>query len=288
MDSKPGTGIDRILACIADSPHAPVVLDGALWLARALEADLSFINVGEDSPGARERLRARLLEPAGVAELPLRIRPGQPDQVICDAAREAGADLIFAGALEQEGVYRDLFGSVARRVARRAPCSVLLSVGQRPGATLGRRVVALLDQDDASRGMLRAVAALARAAGGGALHAVRETPLHASQLRALAHAGEHAARETALAQAASEREALGLMLDGVDLGGVTVVRECFGGRRGAETLRYAADVDAGLLALPAPGRPLGWWHRFFSHPAEVALQRLPCPVLLYRHVKRKS
>lgn len=288
MNPPTGTGIDRILACIADSPHAPVVRDGALWLAGALGAELSFINVGEDSPAARARLRDRLLDPVGEAERPLLIRPGQPEQVICDAARDTDADLIFAGALEQEGVYRDLFGSVARRVARRAPCSVLLSVGQHPAPSLGCRVVALVEPDPASRGMLHAVAALTRAAEGGALHVVRELPLHASHLRALAHAGDHGAREAALAQNASEREALGMLLEGIDLDGVTVVRECFGGRRGAEALRYAADVDAGLLALPAPGRAMGWWHRFFSHPAEVALQRLPCPVLLYRHVKRKA
>ena len=54
------------------------------------------------------------------------VRFGDPAQEILRAADEFGADLIAMPATCRPGVRRMLFGSVAEKVARRAPMAVLL------------------------------------------------------------------------------------------------------------------------------------------------------------------
>jgi hypothetical protein len=51
---------------------------------------------------------------------------GDPSQEIVRRARALGADLLVVGAHDTAGLQRLLVGSVAEKVAKRAPCSVLM------------------------------------------------------------------------------------------------------------------------------------------------------------------
>lgn len=64
----------------------------------------------------------------GAADISCNVTTGKPGMRITEVARDLGADLIIVGA--QNPTALDYFlGSTAARVARRAPCSVLI---QRP------------------------------------------------------------------------------------------------------------------------------------------------------------
>ena len=56
-------------------------------------------------------------------------RLGNPGSVICDAAREWGADLIVVGRRGYKGLTEVLLGSVSSHVVRNAHCSVLIVQG---------------------------------------------------------------------------------------------------------------------------------------------------------------
>lgn len=53
------------------------------------------------------------------------LRTGDPRDVICQTAKELGADLIVMATHGRHGVSRALLGSVAEAVVRAAPCPVL-------------------------------------------------------------------------------------------------------------------------------------------------------------------
>ena len=53
------------------------------------------------------------------------IRQGQPHQEILDSANEARADLLVMGSVGRSGLSRILMGSVASKVVRQMPCSVI-------------------------------------------------------------------------------------------------------------------------------------------------------------------
>jgi nucleotide-binding universal stress UspA family protein len=75
------------------------------------------------------------------------IRRGSPTDGILRTAAEEGADLLVVGACGRSSVTRFLLGSVAERVARHAPCPVLIV---RPSPSPLRKVVLGLDDSPCS------------------------------------------------------------------------------------------------------------------------------------------
>lgn len=119
--------------------------------------------------GARKRVEESVAQaiPPGV-DVRVDIRIASPGAGILDAAREAGAALIVMGAHGGEGGGPP--GSIARRVANKAACDVLLVRGT--VAEPFRHIVSCLDFSDISRRALTRAAEIARA------DAARLTALH--------------------------------------------------------------------------------------------------------------
>jgi nucleotide-binding universal stress UspA family protein len=60
------------------------------------------------------------------------VRAGITDEVICEAAADADADLLVVASHGRDGLSRLVMGSVAERVIRDAPCPVLVVKPPRP------------------------------------------------------------------------------------------------------------------------------------------------------------
>ena len=84
------------------------------------------IEIGKGVHEALAKLKADHQD--GVPELHTAVVAAEHAVVaICDYAREHDIDLIVMGATGRGGVSRLLVGSTAERVARHAPCAVLLA-----------------------------------------------------------------------------------------------------------------------------------------------------------------
>ncbi len=141
--------MNKILVPVDFSEGSEVAVHHALNIARHLDTALVLLHVGvilehpEDLPGAgsiyagvaRAQLEA---DRAQLGELRTRISgqgvevsqmiaDGFADTAIVDAAAELDADLIVMGSHGRSGIRRMLLGSVAERVVRLAPCSVLVA-----------------------------------------------------------------------------------------------------------------------------------------------------------------
>ena len=122
------------------SEDAEQALDYAIALAQKHQAHLSLLHVRDDSElnplsytgealGASRQAMARYLkrvQDAGV-EGESTIVHGVPWREIVEAARAAKVDLIIMGTRGRTGLQHILLGSVAERVVRHAPCSVLVA-----------------------------------------------------------------------------------------------------------------------------------------------------------------
>ncbi len=292
-----GNDIHCILACLSlASERAQALAREAARLARLFQAELHFVHAGEDTPERRAFL-SDLLQYALHAEgisgngaslhsaaplLPnLLIEPGRPDKVIAAMARRIGADMIVAGALEREGLIEAFAGSVARRIARNAPCSVLLITEPRPEGNRLHSIVAAVSMDSASAAMLRFVSNLARRERTEIVHIVSEYELLGARDSMGGIASEDALDH---AEQCETAEMLDLkdFVAGFDTSGLKIELACLKGREGSGAVEHARITGADLLVLPAPGRRLTFWDRFFVHPTEFVLQSLPCALLLYR------
>jgi nucleotide-binding universal stress UspA family protein len=107
----------------------------AVAYARRLGARLHVLHVelarSRAAPQRLEALVRALGAPDGTVT---RLRTGGAAEEIVKYAREVGAGLVVAGTHGRTGVSRALLGSVAERVARTAPCAVLVVPRGAPAA----------------------------------------------------------------------------------------------------------------------------------------------------------
>lgn len=278
----------RVLACLADSPRAQAVARAAQQWARTLGADLTYLHVAEDESAAWRWTEqgGGAIESAQGAEVV--VEHGDPSSAICRVAEQKRVDLVVLGALEQEKLVTSIMGSVARRVARRAPCSVLLLTD--PNKAAVQRIVTSISFDKQSAAMLHFVLQLARAYQVQALHVIHEYDAYSGMLRMLGH-GElppsSSAQDYLEVSEGAAMEQLTTFLAGFDFDDLPVHAESLDGHIGQEAVEFAQQQRADLLVIPSPPR-LSFWDRFFKHPAELAMQHLPCSLLLYRTSKEHT
>jgi nucleotide-binding universal stress UspA family protein len=137
----------KITCAIDLSDASRLAMESAADLARALGAELTLLHVHETTPMSAVDL---LVTPGGLAELSAEeteatladwrasasercgrrvrsvVRTGAPAAEIVEHARDEGTDLLVVATHGRRGLARLAFGSVAEKVAKQAPCPVLL------------------------------------------------------------------------------------------------------------------------------------------------------------------
>ena len=163
LDDPLGFKIERILVPLDFSPASIEALDYAVWLAKQFRAAIHLVHVSPPDeassvPGAGhlllqsaeaiERLNEELTgihrkhAPTFRPEN-CHIRSGRPYQEIIDLPREIGADLIALSTRGHSGLQHLLLGSTAERVARSAPCPVLVARKRKQRAKASREAFAV-------------------------------------------------------------------------------------------------------------------------------------------------
>lgn len=272
-----------VLGCVTNSPTAGRVVRASARCARAYGTELCFLHVGRLESAARERLEAIIEAEAGMAARLLDDAGTEAvEDVICRAAREAGASLLIMGALERESPLKDLVGSTARRVALRAGCSVLLvsTAGRDPSAW--SRHLASISLADPSHEVAEAILTLARQAPTASAVCFATEREGAAFRGGYQTAHEFDVQGGAYAGLPTEEHALATFVSGFDTRGLDVSAIALSGRAGHEVARYAEEYGADVLGIKAPDRPLGFLDRFFSQPTVVVMDKLPCSLLLVR------
>jgi nucleotide-binding universal stress UspA family protein len=264
-----------VLACVADNARGKLVAAVACEWADMLGVEPLLLNVAPDE-NAAEEARERWAD-WGTAFTAV-ARRGAVDRMIRQHAQQRDAQLVILGALEQDGVWTSLVGSVARRVARYATCSVLL-VPHPEKPTYGR-VVASVRFDDRSMSLLRYLGQLATRRPPERVHALYEVQGYGDLVRTLGGRGS-AVTEWRKDLDTDTQAEIDSMLQVAGLQDCAKRVVCLEGHAGQEGVDYAERVDADLLASPAPAK-LRLLDRFFKQPTELVLQNLPCALLMYR------
>jgi len=278
-----------IIICLATSPHGAVVAKEGLRFAQLLEAKPIFLNVGIDDENRRKALSA-IIQGARGAEggpIELLVRPGDPYSIISIAAAELQTEMIVMGALNRDPALVRVWGSVARKIARRAACSVLLlssASAHRPGD----RIVAAIELDGRSSQTMPMILQIARQGQSESIHFVREFSQNSTSVDEETSDYPITNEDYTLARQRSEQRRLADFLSAYELEGLNIRIAALPGREGMQVVDYARQQRADLVILPAPPRRLNFWDRFFRHPLETVLLDLPCDLLLQRPSKNNT
>jgi nucleotide-binding universal stress UspA family protein len=286
MDQSP-----NLLTCIALSPRAPGVVRDALRVAGLLKLRPIFLHVGEAGGDRQQKVTEIIRQAWGepsqeIGADQLLFRMGQPANVITSAAAEIGARVIILGALDRDPPMTRIWGSVARQVARTAPCSVMLlpDPGDRPDVL--RRIVVGIKLDAESAAMVKLALRLAGGSKQSTVHFVHEFSVVEARWANSGVPGRAGAsssiEEYILQRRQEDEQMLRDYLCAFDTGDTDIRTASLAGHEGMEIVAYAREHHADLLVQPTPYRRLNIWDRFFHHPAELAMRQLPCGLLLYR------
>ena len=117
----------KLLIGFAFSPNLRANIFEATRLAFQFDAEILFLHVGEKTTQKEQEFQQLL---ASIPQAPKKQsviwKAGSPNDVIVATCKKEKVDLLLLGALKREKMLRYYLGSIARKVTRKAPCSVLL------------------------------------------------------------------------------------------------------------------------------------------------------------------
>jgi nucleotide-binding universal stress UspA family protein len=119
----------KILLCVAGMPYAEAAVSLGGAIANVTQSPVTLLHVVREEDdrvnGERALIAAREMLPG----LPLetRIRRGDPIAMILVEVKKGKYDLVVIGARRETGLTQQLLGSVAQKITRRVPTSVLIA-----------------------------------------------------------------------------------------------------------------------------------------------------------------
>ncbi|MCA9620002.1 MAG: universal stress protein [Myxococcales bacterium] len=179
--------LERIVVSTDFTEPSERAVDVTRRLATALSSNVSLVHVydpiplgpavsypatiwaGDDIGKQLAHEATQLLKEVGEARLggiewsSQALAAQNPAHGICEHAEKDQADLVVVGTHGRTGLSHLLLGSVAERVLRHAPCSVLAVRPSVTAATFPRRIVVATDFSPASQGAIRDAKMLAEA-----------------------------------------------------------------------------------------------------------------------------
>lgn len=169
----------KILLCTNGSSHTVRALDLGTRVARAAASSVDILAVvGRDQEERVHQLAEASAADLEVAGIPVTIhrRTGRIAEEVVNQAQATPYDLVVIGSQGRRGVVRLLLGSVALRVARHAPASVMVVKGH---ARDLKRFLVCSSAGPVSRHTVQFAGRLARTLGASVtlLHVMSQLPL---------------------------------------------------------------------------------------------------------------
>jgi nucleotide-binding universal stress UspA family protein len=272
----------KIALAIAFSPRMEALIAEAKRLIEIFESELVLIHVGLKQPELEVKL-SEILQANGLEKSPVKTvwKEGKPAKMILQACKEENIDLLMLGALKKEGLFMYYLGSVARKVIRKAHCSVLTLIDPQTQPEKFSKVVINGTQLEVTPKVISQGLKFCQAEGATQVHILNEIKLYGLQMAA---AGEGSEDEVALTRRKliqDEIKYVQEILDGLDQSGLKVNIKVTAGKWAVELVRYCEAINADLLVM---GDEHGYTliDRLFPHDLEEVLSDLPCNLLIVK------
>jgi len=266
--------IRRVAVAITISPRMIAVLAAAWHFAERLNASLFVIHGGAPDAQKETEFRDAMFQLEMPRETRIVWSEGEPPDAIVAAAKKEGVDLLIAGALEGEEVAsRSFLGAVARPLAKRARCSLLLLTRPQVGPNPFRRIVVMTDFSDCAKTALKNALWLAEA---DSAQLVQVISIHTPFMQARAESC--AEYEKPARKREEEEQLLCDFLATAPPCCVPVESKIVDTTTGFAACDFMQSIGAELLVLPAPENIDG------SVPSMMdwALQVIPCSLWIVR------
>jgi len=272
-----------LLFGFAFSPSLKANVYEATRLANYFEAALILLHVGEKTKEKENQFQQLLKEcPIKPNEIQTYWEEGNPVTTLANACVKYNIDLLLLGALKRENVVKYYLGSIARKLTRQAPCSVLLMLNPSVERSPCKHIVVNGFDSPQTHETVEAAFYVGTSLNTEKITLVEEI----SESRvAIAVNDDRSLRKATLRKEKIDREEKLRVADIVEKipatkrDGLKWETQSIFGRRGYSIGHYARVVRADLLVMNAQ-EERQFYHRFFPRDLEHILAELPTDVLI--------
>jgi nucleotide-binding universal stress UspA family protein len=282
LETLPLHKINKILIGVAFSPNLKPNVFEAVRLANMFDAELVGVHVGEKTDQKITDLNI-LLKEADTLKKGFKTiwQEGKPVDVILQTCTKENIDLLILGALQQENLLKYYVGSIARKITRKAPCSVLLLIKPSVKRLKCTHIVVNGLKDHKTEGTIRTSFLIAKALDCKKITIVEE--IKQEELHVTVNDDKSLRRANIAKERITTRENRRLqnILKDIDCSNFSIKMQSIFGKRGYSIGHYAKVKRADLLVMNAPVKS-GLLDRIFPHDIEYILSELPTDVLIVR------
>ena len=277
----------RILVGFAFSPNLKANIFTSLRLANSLEAELFFIHVGKKTP-VKEKTFEEILKDSPVQPKLTKVlwEDGNPIPTILKMCEKNKIDLLLLGALQRENVLKFYVGSIARKITRKAPCSVLLLIKPSTEEVPSKHVVVNAINEPNTEKTIRAAFEFSSLTNIPNVTLVGE--ISQSKVNVTADDDESLKKVTEIKEGIENEEKnrydeILLKIPDSLKENKKIQSQSIFGARGYSIGHYARIVRADLLVLNSKRKSSSFISRIFPKDLEHILSELPTDVLIIKN-----
>jgi len=281
------SSFQKIALAIAFSPNAKIMVAIGNRLATLFNAQLILIHVGTKTDAEKQQMDL-LLKESAIASNKIKViwEEGDPVKKILKACREEKVDLLVAGALKKENLVSYYIGTIARKIMRKAECSVLMVNNPTAESVDFKNIVVNAEDSTCIEDAVSIACDLGIKVKSTWVHIVRELKLYGLTMSTADHNSEEEYDDVRQKLVKDEIEKVEEILHRIPLEKPKVNIKIISGKSGFELSKFAERKHADLLIVGAPPRRLSFFDRIFPHDLEYIFSDLPCSLLVVNTTKK--
>ncbi len=265
------------------SPNLEANINEAARLALCFGSKLVLIHVGETSD-EKSKTFLKFLKPFQNEGLEFEVlfKSGDPVDVILSSTLEKNIDLLIIGALKKENFLKYYLGSIARKITRKANCSVLLLINPSIERVPCKHIVVNGLKDPKTKETVNTAFFVGHHLGADKITVVEE--INQDEVSVKVDDDKSLRKSTIIKERLRLREEARVkkILNTIPAEytkDVSIKSQPIFGKRGYSIGHYAQVARADLLVMNAPTK-MTFWDRLFPHDIEHILTELPTDVLI--------
>lgn len=276
----------KIAVGVAFSPTSEAMLLETVRLAKLLQAEVLLIHVGQRTTDAEQRMNS-MMEKCSLLRDRVSViwGSGDPVDVILDSCKKNHVDLLVTGALKKENLVQYYVGTIARKVLRKAGCSVLTIINPSTDVRPYKNVVVSAEDSSYIDEAISTACRFVPNDNSAWVHIVREVKLYGLTMAAADQHTEEEYDDVRQGLVKNEIEKVEEIMRQIPHDGVRINIKTVSGKSGFELPRFAQRKNADLLVIGAPPRKFSFLDRIFPHDTEYILADLPCNLLVVQPSK---
>ena len=271
---------NKIALAIAFSPRMEALISEAKRMKDVLGSSLILIHIGKETEEKKKELLIILEKyQVDLQRTTIFWREGKPVKKIIQICNQEDVDLLIAGAIKQENVFTYYIGSIARKIIRKAKCSVLMLVEPSQEPRSFDKVVINGTQQSQTPVVIKRGIELCKKEHSSQVFIVNEIKMY--MLR-MATASEESEAKASLIKKQLVQDEINFVeniLKNIDKGDLKIHIKVTGGRWAVELAKFSEKIKADLLVVGGQEN-LNFLDRLFPHDLEDILSNLPCNVLI--------